>query len=584
MKRYLSFFEPDASGAIEKALERVFQFGGRKALVIGPGSVSPELANTLRTAGLTWDESQLTTFREVDIGGADLVLVTGGTGTDVSRALQACIDRNIAVIAPVTEHHCSKRIVFLLSIPKAGTHMVIRLLGLMGLERSSDRIPLPGTWSTPPYFHYHAPCRDLMEADWFDPMGRQLFLRSPAIFVYRNPLDIVVSELNWFIRPEHAFSGYLNSYKDIGEKLDRLIADITVMGTIRDRINRYAGWMNFNNVIPVSYEELVGERGGGSDAEQTESIWAMQLKLHIPGDPEEYGARLYDPACVTFHKGRIGGHRECFEDRHFALFNSLPQDFMQALGYRSDSWISSKVKTLRQRPLVVKELPSDLLFKPRLVREGFLGWNIIEVAGRYFPVQQGVHVMSGDDGKMVYIEQEGYVALRDAEDAILHREFMNILKPKASKITGTELIVEGHSGFNIVRHNGQWCGVAQAVGAIDLNSLDEAVLDDLKKKESFVTGESLTDVKVEILRLVMQRSARHSRVETGDLDLIKEKIEQNYLILKKDLTRSHAQWEQGNLRLQKDMGKLQKQCDKLLGSLVVKFAFWIGNLFKRREY
>ncbi|MBK9308901.1 MAG: hypothetical protein IPM58_17835 [Nitrospira sp.] len=511
MNRHLDFFEPGTGGAMRKPLERAFELGARKAMVIGPKPCGHELADIFHESGISWSEGQLATFQRLDIADADLVLVTGGNGGDVSRVLHACIDGNIAAIAPITDHHCSKRTVFLLSIPKAGTHMVIRLLDLMGVSRSPERAPQPGTWSTPVGYHYHAPCREFMRDDWFDPMGRQLLFRSPAIFVYRNPLDIVVSERDWFVKPEHAFSGYLNCCADSSQQLDRLIADSTVMGTIRDRINRYAGWLNFSNVIPVSYEDLVGERGGGSDTEQLDTIWAMQLKLHIGGSPQEYGSRLYDPASATFSKGRIGRHMECLEERHLTLLNSLPQDFMQSLGYAYGSRISSKAKELRRRPLVVKELSPNVLYTPRLVREGLLGWNIAEIAGKYFPVRQGVNVMSAEEAKLFSSGQEGFMSLRDAVDAVIHSDAAATLAEARPEVPGTELVVEGYCGFNVVRHNGSFYGFDQALGSIDIRTLIEPAIEDLKRRGSCVSGVSISDVKMEILRLAMGRLGKRGK-------------------------------------------------------------------------
>lgn len=504
MNRYLDFFEPDAPHAMRESLKRAFERGARKSLVIGQEACSKELADTMSKIGFSWIEIRMAAFRKQDIADADVVLVTGGNGTEVSRVLHACIDLNLMVIAPVTEHHCSKRTAFLLSIPKAGTHMVIRLLGLMGMERSSERAPRPGTWSTPVGYHYHAPCRDLISGDWFDPMGRQLLFRSPSIFVYRNPMDIVVSELDWFVRSEHAFSGYLNCFPNLSGQLERLVADSNVLGTIRDRINRYAGWMNFSNVIPVSYEELVGKRGGGSDTDQLDGIWALQLKLHVSGSPQDYGSRLYDPTSATFSKGRIGRHMECFEERHFALFDALPQDFMESLGYSRSSLTSSRTKELRHRPLVVKSLSQDALYTPRLVRDSLLGWNIVEIAGKYFPVRYGVHIVSAGDAKVVSDEQEGFWSVRDAMDALIHGAAVTA-RPAAPEITGPELVVEGYCGFNIVRYNGGWYGFNQSSGDIDIRSLSESALKVMKRSRHCVTGESAADVKAEILRICLNR-------------------------------------------------------------------------------
>lgn len=499
MKRYLDFFEPATRGSLESSLERAFDAGGRKAVVIG--TCGQEMASALRNTGFSWSESSAESFRRLDIPEAEVVLIAGTSGADVSLALHACIDKSIVVIAPVTEHHYSRRTVFLFSIPKAGTHMMIRLFDLMGLVRSPDRSPQPGTWATPVGYEYHAPCRDLMANDWFDPAGRQLLFRSPAVFIYRNPLDIVVSELDWFVKPENTFSGYLNCCAGKDEQLDRLIADSTVLGTIRDRINRYAGWMNFENVIPVSYEELVGGRGGGSDAEQLDTIWAIQLKLHIPGNPQEYGSRLYDSASATFSKGKIGRHAELFSQRHFELLDDLPQDFMQALGYIRGSLASSKAKELRRRLLVVKEISPVVLYKPRLVRENVFGWNIIEVAGAYYPVRQGEHVMSSEDAKDVAARQKGFIVLQDAVDAVMHNEIVTHTIPEDADI---ELVVEGYLGFNVIRHGARWYGFAQATGPLDIGGLVASDIENMERNGICVTGESVADVKTEVLRLAIQ--------------------------------------------------------------------------------
>jgi hypothetical protein len=265
----------------------------------------------------------------------------------------------------------------------------------------------------------------------------------------------------------------------------------------------------------------VGERGGGSYAEQLDTIWALQLKLHLDGSPHEYGSRLYDPASATFSKGRIGRHMECFEQRHFALLNSLPQDFMQALGYTVGATISSRAKEFRQRPLMVKELPPNALYTPRLVRESLLGSNIVEIAGRYFPVRQDIHLMSAEDAKRFSDGQEGFISLRDAVDAVIHGDARTALATVRSEIIGTELVHEGYCGFNIVRHNGNWYGFDQALGPIDIGTLVESAIEDMKRKRTCVSGASAGDVKMEILRLItggLDERAKVLQQEVYNLD------------------------------------------------------------------
>ncbi len=498
MTRYLDFFDPTTISSIEIPLVDAYARGVRRVLVIGKTACCVEISELLEKLRFSWDEKLLAVFQAPDVVNIDLIVISGGTGNEVSKILHACIGLPIAVIAPVTEHHVSKRTVFLMSIPKAGTHMLIRLFGLMGLKRSYDRAPRPGTWSTPFGYEYHAPCRELLANDAFDPQGRQLLFRSPAIFVYRNPLDIIVSELDWFKKDEHAFSGYLNYFPDEKKRLNQLIHEDTVMGSIRDRIHRYIGWMMFNNVIPVSYEELVGSRGGGCDLQQAESIWALQLKLHISGSPQEYAKQLYDQSSATFSKGRIGRHLEYFGDEHFALFDRLPQDFMQTLGYSRGSFISNRIKEFLYRPLEVKSIPEELLYVPRLANEGIHGYNIVEIAGRYFPVQQGNSIESLSEAVAVFNEYAGFTTIREAEHSVYAPP-----ETQGSHSTNSGLILEGFLGFNIVRHKGSWYGFDQTIGPTDIARLDSAYIAAMKSKKQCVIGESVTDVKMEIFSLTV---------------------------------------------------------------------------------
>ncbi|MBC8505322.1 MAG: hypothetical protein H8D34_10715 [Chloroflexi bacterium] len=513
--RYLDFFDPTRASTIKKPLEEAYARGARKIVVVGARACSGVISSRLKKLGLSWVDKNIADFHVSDITDNTLIVISSGTGDDVSQVLHACIGSNVAVIAPITDHHISQRTVFLMSIPKAGTHMMIRLLNLMGLEWSSDHAPRPGAWSTPVGFEYHAPCRELLANDWFSPVGRQLLFRSPAIFVYRNPLDIVVSELDWFVKEEHAFSGYLNCCADDGERLRRLIADETVMGSIRDRINRYAGWMNFGNVIPISYEELVGSRGGGSDTQQSDSIWALQMKLHISGSPESFGNQLYDTGSATFSKGRIGRHMERFESEHFVLYNSLQQDFVHTLGYAQDSPISSRVAEMLRRPLVVKRLSNEQLYIPRLVSESLLGWNIVEIAGQYFPVQQGEQIGSYTEAQTFSRMHKGFMTITDAVSFITNPTASEYVPADSLSSAGAALLVECFLGFNIVHHQSCWYGFNKNTGPIDIASLDAESIEAMQKNKQCVTGDSIAEIKAEILNLTVQEQ----------LDAVKEQQE-----------------------------------------------------------
>jgi len=526
MNRHLDFFDPAVPATLQQVLTEAYARGARKVLVSGADNRNTGLRRMLHSTGFTTLVGRrISDIKPINISNSDLLVINDGSSTAVSRVLHACIGKMIGVIAPITDHHISKRTVFLMAIPKAGTHMLIRLFGLMGLERSLDRAPRQGSWCTPVGWEYHAPCHELVAKDFSHPLGRQLFFRSPAIFVYRNPLDILVSELDWFVKPEHLFSGYLNSFKNDRERLFRLIADDSVMGNIRDRINRYAGWMNFSNVIPVSYEELVGASGGGDNTRQADSIWALQLKLHIAGCPEDFGRQLYDPGSATFMNGEIGRHRECFTDKHWTAFDTLPQDFMRALGYSKDSLVSSKVDELLNRRLLVKQLSNNQLYVPRMVRANLQGWNIVEIAGQYYPVKLGHRIDSPGAGKDFAHNHEGFMTDADAAGFIVNNYTSQFVYDAPSQGTDTFLEIENYFGFNIIRHNKCWYGIAQAVGPLDLASLDAPAFESMRIKGQCVTGENITEIKAGILKQELQAhiDAAQLRFAT-ELKVVREQV------------------------------------------------------------
>jgi len=78
-----------------------------------------------------------------------------------------------------------------------------------------------------------------------------------------------------------------------------------------------------------------------------------------------------------------------------------------------------------------------------------------------------------------------------------------LLPPRQSR--GASLgRLEGFSGFNVVQHNGSWYAFAQATGPLDIAGLDARAIEAMKSNGQCVTGESIADVKAEVLRVAVQ--------------------------------------------------------------------------------
>ena len=311
----------------------------------------------------------------------------------LSQQLLKLVDlRDGIVIAPRTRHAYDARPLFLISIPKAGTHLLYALARAFGYDAGIvlPEWPRPRHWYCVEYSNSHTRAPDFfIDTVRRSPFGNRhhAFATSPALFIYRNPLDILVSEANYYHRDGNAiFGGYLAN-RSFEERLLTLIEDPWLFGTLRDRMAGFVPWLEFPNVVPVSFEELVGARGGGDDAVQRRLIWSLQLKLHVPGQPDAFASQVFDPESATFNSGQIGAHREKLGERARKRFLELPQDFMRALGYAAPDSpgagrFPARAEEFILRPLATSE--ETFWDTPILIEAGCHGRNIVRYRGRFY--------------------------------------------------------------------------------------------------------------------------------------------------------------------------------------------------------
>jgi len=374
-------FAPDMPAMVE-IIHNAVARGGRQ-LRIEPASAAPDFLSRL-PSGLR--EKLHVQRQDHSSAPPDLVVIPVWDDDEVAASLMRCLDLESGlVIAPLTSRHSSQHALFLISIPKAGTHLLFRLAKALGYHYGgvSPPDPKPGQWYA--IENHHHTRATAMFGDILNRPGNidHPFLRSPALFIYRDPRDILVSEANFYHRPEVSIvSGYFAGLS-FRERLIRLLNDPWLIGTLRDRMAVYIAWFSIRNVIPVSFEELVGAAGGGSDDEQRRLIWSVQLKLQAGGQPDVIARDLYDRASPTFHTGQIGSWRQHFDRTIQRLFAGLHQDFMAQMGYNAKARTPYSVHRgkFRRRPLYVAGVSVE--HQPILV-ESLEDFNIVHFRRRYF--------------------------------------------------------------------------------------------------------------------------------------------------------------------------------------------------------
>jgi hypothetical protein len=410
--RNLVFFDPTVAGCMQslRALERA-QAG--KIVLHAWNDFAKELVGQARELSfvLLGGEPGQIPHPGVEVVKAmapgDILLANEFDPEKLSSILIEYLDAaNATILAPVSAHYYLNRALFIISIPKGGTHLLFKLVESLGYKAGvvHDGNPNPGAWYCVEYSNTHTVARDFfVDTVRREPFGNRHhpFPRTPSLFIYRSPLDIVVSEANYYQRDgATVFSAYLRRL-DFAQRLLRLIDDPYLLGSIRDRINNFVAWLEFENVIPVSFEELIGSKGGGDDAVRNRLIWSLQLKLHIPGNPDKLGAGIYNEDSPTFHEGLIGSWRNKITPEGLARFFSLNQDFMELTGYAKPTpppgeatpisdgvnLIPARAEEFRRRPLRTSgETFQDV---PVNVEWSFLGHNLVRFDGRYYALPRG---------------------------------------------------------------------------------------------------------------------------------------------------------------------------------------------------
>jgi len=329
----------------------------------------------------------------------DAVLFFIPKAKDLSSHLMEYIElKPCFIVAPITERYYKNNPLFLISIPKSGTHLLYKLAEALGYQPGivCPNNPFPGFWYCVEYSNSHTSAKDFfIDTVRRSPFGNRdhpLF-RSPALFIYRNPLDIIVSEANYYHKDGNtSFYGYLTN-KSFQERILTLIDDPWLLGSIRDRVGNYLPWLEFGNVIPVSFEEMIGPKGGGDIQNLIQLIWSIQLKLHIPGTPLQFGNKIFKEDSPTFHKGQIARYLYDFTDIAFKKFYSLPQDFMEKLGYDFDDMnnpplLPKRAEEFRKRSLTYSE--SNFDNTPITVLYNFIGHNIVKFKKKFYIIPQGI--------------------------------------------------------------------------------------------------------------------------------------------------------------------------------------------------
>lgn len=398
--------------------------------------------------------------------------------------------------------------------------------------------PVGQTWYCIEYTNSHTVARDFfVDTVRRSPFGNRhnSFALSPTLFMYRHPLDILLSEAHYYHQEgKTIFAGWLDGL-DFDERVSRLLNDNWLIGSLRERIVGYLPWLEFPNVISLSFEELIGAAGGGNDVDQLLLIWSIQLKLQIPGNSRDIASRIFNPDSATFRSGQLGAFKNNLPPKVIDNFIIDNEDILTKLGYSIDGTVCLPVNREIRRKQGIKLSRVDYENMPLNIESNYLGCNLVRYSKKFYaiPISAGqVSLESLRDDVLAVIpsapslNELKSILLMGGDEIALHRQSLTQLSmaiqesdptlaanqywsverqcdrknldtrleeleqrlvqgqervaQRLSEISPLDnetcLLEEGYMGYNIVSHAGRVWAAEIAAGVIDFE--DAAAVED----------------------------------------------------------------------------------------------------------
>lgn len=386
--RQLNFVKADADDLLAALLSAPDR-GNSRVQVFGRGALADALVARASSHALAVErhDSPQSVIHDEE---KRVVVLTEQGGAELAEQLMCFLaTKDVTVIAPISDWHSSKKPLFLISIPKAGTHLIYELASALGYVAGIEapEFPRGGTWYCVEYSNSHTVARDFfVDTTRRKPFGNRhhVFATSPALFIYRHPLDVLVSEAHYYHRDgKTAFAGWFAG-QNFEQRAERLYGENWLLGTLRERIGGFVPWLDFPNVLPFSFEELVGAAGGGDDHRQHLRIWSLMLKLQVSGRPEEIAKTLFNPDSATFRSGRIGAYRNELPSAIVEDFCAKNADILGAFGYSVDRGPDLPVPLFCDR--AIRFSTSDTQSEAILLESGFMGCNLVRFGDKVYAI------------------------------------------------------------------------------------------------------------------------------------------------------------------------------------------------------
>jgi len=249
----------------------------------------------------------------------------------------------------------SSQRVFLISIPKCGTHLLAELIkeltgkNYVSVGTDDNSYSISGSDVTT----IKSKLKNLNNTfllghTTYDPKLERLLKKMGIItfYIYRDPRDHMVSYAFYVQRPSAPLFVHdwvkKNSFDQILTSFltgDFLLYKYWYAKRIDDFYNCFLPWRMCKHVCAVRFEDLVGPMGGGTAQAQRSSI--QKIAHHLGIDLSEDGItditeKIFGKG-LTFRRGKIGSWKSHFSENHKKLFKRVAGNLLVELGYEKNA-------------------------------------------------------------------------------------------------------------------------------------------------------------------------------------------------------------------------------------------------------